>query len=269
MKRIVTRSLWLVLAVSVAAVLYHVYDNRRAAASNAKAAMLAGLEHKDAPSVPAPLPEEASAPADTGPAEALADIDLAALQAVNGDVIGWLEIPDTQVSYPLVQGQDNQFYLSHSWEKKPSGAGAVFLEETNSRDLTGFHLIVYAHRMNKDLMFHSLKYYSDPAYFQAHPSIYLADGTAVRRYDIFAAHEAGVTSLVYRLDLEEHRQELIDFCLDNSVLDTGVVPKPEEQLLTLSTCTGFGHAARWVVQGVLRERYEIPSGTDQEERRIP
>ena len=69
-----------------------------------------------------------------------------------------------------------------------------------------------------------------------------------------------MTSLVYRLDLEEHRQELIDFCLDNSVLDTGVVPKPEEQLLTLSTCTGFGHAARWVVQGVLRERYEIPSG---------
>ena len=59
MKRMVTRCLWLVLAVSVAAVLYHMYDNRRAAASNAKAAMLAGLEHKDAPSVPAPLPEEA------------------------------------------------------------------------------------------------------------------------------------------------------------------------------------------------------------------
>lgn len=261
--------LWLALAVSLCAAVMQAGAGRQAAAEQAAAFQVAGLVKKETAEEGGHSARPTVLPA---AAAALADIDLAALRAVNEDVIGWLEIPDTPVSYPLLQGPDNQYYLSHSWTKERSSAGAVFLEETNSRDLTDYHLIAYAHRLRSDIMFTSLKYYSDPAYYQAHPSIYLFDGRQVRRYDIFAAHEAGVTSLVYRLDLEEKQlqQELIDFCLANSVIETGVEPGAEEQLLTLSTCTGHGHEARWVVQGVLRERYEIPTGGgDPEERSIP
>lgn len=268
-KRYVRIILLLALAVGLTGSLYQIFDERNAAAANAEAAQIAGLTEpdqtgdnhsippevlsspKDEPSPaeePEPLPEEASH---------LAELDLAALQAVNEDVVGWIEIPGTELSYPLVQGTDNRFYLSHNWKRESSGAGAVFLEQTNSRDLSGFHLIAYAHRMHNDTMFGTLKYYSDLDFFRQHPSIYLVDGTAVWRYDIFAAHKADVKGLVYRLDLEESglEDEFIRFCLDSSVIDTGVVPEPGAQILTLSTCTEWGHTARWVVQGVLVRQY--------------
>lgn len=90
---------------------------------------------------------------------ALMDIDLEALRSVNEDVVGWIEIPGTELSSPLMQGTDNQYYLSHNWKGEKSGGGSVFLESVNSQDLTDFHTIAYAHRMRNDTMFGTLKYY--------------------------------------------------------------------------------------------------------------
>ena len=87
------------------------------------------------------------------------------------------------------------------------------------------------------------------------PTIYVADSSGVHQYDIFAAYEVGVREMVYRLDIDqpEEIQELIQFCLSHSVIQTGVVPGVEDSILTLSTCTERGHSTRWVVQAVLRE----------------
>lgn len=269
MKRIVKILLWLVLAVSLSAVIYNTYDEWKAERASEEAVQIAGFgknEARPAPNRPEPKPKSEDEPVpepepEPLPDEAahLANLDLAALREVNEDVIGWLEIPGTEVSYPLVQGTDNWFYLSYNWKKEASGAGAIFLEATNSSGLSDFHLIIYGHRMGNGSMFGSLKSYSGTEYFLEHPSVYLVDGAAVRRYDIFAVHEAGVRSIVYRLDVEESglEQELLQFCLDSSVIDTGVIPQQGEQILTLSTCTGYGHAARWVVHGVLRGQYEL------------
>lgn len=203
---------------------------------------------------PTPQPEPTEEPEPLSDEEAaLLGIDLAALQAVNPDVIGWIEIPGTVVSYPLVQGEDNHYYLDYNWKKEPSVNGAVFLESTNRRDLSNYNTIVYAHRMLDDSMFGSLRHYAELDYWREHPSVYLLTPEGLRRYDIFAAHEAGVTSLVYRLDLEESRleQDFLDYCLGNSVIDTGIAPQADEQILTLSTCAEYGYATRWVLQAVL------------------
>lgn len=271
LKRCAKLLLSLVLIVSLAVIFFRVRDQRRAARDSAEAARIAGLDEPDQsensvlPEVidppgessssqeeepPEPLPEEAAA---------LAELDLASLQDVNEDVLGWIEIPGTQLSYPLVQGTDNQFYLSHNWKKEANGGGSVFLEQTNNRDLSGFHLIAYAHRMRNDTMFGTLKYYKDPDFCRQHPSIYLVDGTTVRRYDVFAVHKAPVRSLVYRLDLETNHleDEFIQFCLDSSLFETGVVPESGAQVLTLSTCTGEGYDSRLVVQGTLVRQYDM------------
>lgn len=247
-KRWIEAILILVLIVSLAVILRRAFDQRRAARDLTEAAQLAGLTGPDQPSGSAPASSSGERPYD-GP---LAGLDLSPLRAVNEDVVGWLEIPDTPVSYPLVQGTDDQFYLTHNWKKEPSGMGSVFLEQTNSRDLTGFHLIIYAHRIRDGTMFGSLLDYKDPDYWQEHPSVYLADGKGVRRYDIFAAHEAGLKDMVYRLDLEDGLEEgFIQYCLDSSVIHTGIVPEARDQILTLSTCTARGGRTRWVVHGVL------------------
>ncbi len=185
-------------------------------------------------------------------AEALQKMDFAALQAVNADVLGWILIPETRISYPLVQGEDNEYYLDHTWKRSSSSVGAVFLEYRNSRDLCDFHTIVYGHRMRDGSMFASLKYYDRQAYWEDHPRIYLLDEQGTHAYDIFSAYEADVTGDAYQLAFStaEERQVFLDHCIERSVLETGIVPAIEDQILTLSTCTGRGHDTRWVVQAV-------------------
>lgn len=208
----------------------------------------------------APAQEPDAGPEVTDPVvKELLGLDLAALREVNPDVAAWLTIPGADIDHPILQGTDNDYYLHHTWEKKWNGGGAIFLDCRCSPDFEGFHTIIYGHRMRNDTMFGPLHRYAAQGFWAEHPYAYIMDGKCVRRYQIFAAWEPSVTSAVYtlKLDSEEARQELIDQCLDGSVIDTGVAPGPEDKLLTLSTCTESGHETRWVVQGRLEEIYPV------------
>lgn len=205
-----------------------------------------------------PLPEYTPPPVKPSRApveeETLPRVDLDALRSVNGDVIGWIEIPDTGLAYPLMQGEDNDYYLNRSWNGRRLAAGSIFMECQCAADFTDFNTIIYGHRMTYDAMFAYLKYYKDLSYWQAHPLVYIVEQGGVRCYEIFAAYEASVKSCVYWLKVteDEHKQAVIDFALEHSVIDTGVRPQTTDRILTLSTCTESGHATRWVVQAVER-----------------
>ena len=75
------------------------------------------------------------------------------------DVIGWIAIPGTEISYPLVQGTDSDYYLTHTWNQNSSAVGAIFMDCRCSADFSGFNTIVYGHRMNNGSMFAALKHY--------------------------------------------------------------------------------------------------------------
>ena len=100
------------------------------------------------------------------------------------------------------------------------------------------------------------------AYWEEHPSVYVAHEGGVNEYDIFAAFEASVDSDVYRRGFSqtEDREAFISWCLEQSVIDTGVRPTAEGRIITLSTCTQSGGAAtRWVVLASLAETEENSS----------
>lgn len=202
-------------------------------------------------------------------ADALRNMDFTALREVNDDVLGWILIPNTVLSYPLVQGDDNEYYLNHTWKKWTSVVGAIFMESANSPDLSNFNTIIYGHRMNNGSMFASLKYYKNLSYWKSHPYVYITNDAGSHQYEIFAAYEVSTAGETYRLQFADTqaRQDFIDYCLDQSVIDTGVVPNTYDRILTLSTCTGNGHATRWVVQAVLRG--EAPSDTAEQEPAAP
>lgn len=250
--KILTGLLCLILAVSLFMIGRQACDSRKSRQARDEAARLAGLtEERQAAEAEEvkKIPEEALD---------LASIDLESLREVSGDVAGWIAIPGTEVSYPLMQGEDNQYYLSHTWQGDTSKSGSVFLEAANSRDLTDLHTIVYGHRMRNNTMFGSIKYYKDLDYWQAHPNVYVVPGDGrILRYEIFSAHQADVKGLVYRLDIEEAglEEEFLRTCMEGSAIDTGITPEPGERILTLSTCTGTGYARRWVVHSVLRDEY--------------
>ena len=209
----------------------------------------------DASPAPTPTPEELEAQYISG----LLALDLGALREKNGDVLGWIEIPGTELSYPLVQGADNYYYLTHTWKKGYNAGGAIYLDAAADPALGDFHSIIYGHRMNNDSMFGTLKYYAAQDYLEAHPSVYVALADGVYRYEVYAAFEASVTGLVYQRDLAGREAELATLAQDSSMVGVGVVPGEHDRLLTLSTCTAYGNrATRWVVQCRLAHTWPQP-----------
>ncbi len=185
----------------------------------------------------------------------LSDMDINSLKEINEDVLGWIEIPGTKLSYPLMDGVDNEYYLKHTWDKKANPSGAVFVERLNKNDLSDLHSVIYAHRMMDGSMFGSLKYYDNEDYFKEHPYIYIVNDSGVHRYEIFSAYEAEVGSKTYQIGFkdDDSRQQFMDHCKEKSVIETGVTPTLNDKVLTLSTCTAFGSTEnRFVVQAVLR-----------------
>ena len=192
--------------------------------------------------------------------ETLLEMDLEALQAVNEDVLGWIQIPDMEISYPLVQGSDNDYYLNRTWQKKSSSVGSVYLDYRNSRELSDFNTIIYGHNMKNDSMFGQLDLFHDEEFLKEHPYVYIVDERGCRKYQIFAAYDVSVsTAESYQLSFsgEEDRQTFVDTCLSLSYIDTGVVPTVNDPIITLSTCSGWGYSARWGVQAALIQ--EVPA----------
>jgi len=242
------------------------YHTDHAEADASHAAALETAMQAEEPEPLQELPPEAVPLAETPEAEpadpnqqVMSAIDLEALREVNPDVLGWIHIPDTVISYPLMAGDDNQEYLNRTWDRKASKFGSIFLEYRSSHDLRDFNTIIYGHNMRTDDMFGTLIRFGEPGYRDAHPSIYIATDAGVWRYDIFAAYEAEVRSDTYRLIFEDdaRRQQAIDLYTESSVIESGIVPTTQDQILTLSTCTGRGtYDLRFVVQAVLAEKTE-------------
>lgn len=269
--RILTILLAAVFLFSTAMAVRRQLQYRKIDAGNDEAMRIADLSYESIPPISARPGEDgfsgnrASGQKGDGPKEMLSgvaaaamNVDLEALREVNQDIIGWIMIPGTELSYPLLKGEDNRYYLIRDWKKERSSGGAIFVEETNNPDLTDFHTIIYGHRMRNGSMFAALKDYQDQDFWREHPSIYLADAEGVSRYDIFSAGEVNVNSLIFRTDITESHleEELLKCCVETSVIDTGIVPTAEKRVLTLSTCTGRGYHSRWVVHGILEFRYD-------------
>lgn len=184
----------------------------------------------------------------------LTQLDLDALRETNEDVLGWVYIPDSAISYPLIRAADNQEYLRRAWDGTPSQVGCIFLECQNRSDFSDFNTIIYGHYMNDGTMFGSLHDYKEQDYWDSHPYIYIVTDEAVRRYQVFSAYEAGVTEDTYRLYFENdaRRQSVLDFYVESSIREGELVPETDDRILTLSTCTEIAvYQTRWVVQAVL------------------
>lgn len=98
------------------------------------------------------LPEEPEAPSsfpvddetESGGREWPA-VDFASLQEINPDIVGWIYIEGTEINYPVVQGNDNQYYLKHLFSGEWNGSGCIFLDSRNRVDFSDRHSIIYGH----------------------------------------------------------------------------------------------------------------------------
>ena len=257
--------LLMVFVVSTALMVHQWLDNADGEAAYNDAVDIAmQVKEPEVPAQPQPteIPVEATepvtywvpVPVEGDPVmEEMAEINIAALREENEDVLGWIRIPDTRIDYPLLQGEDNDFYLKHTWQKQRNSVGSIFLEHLNRPDLTDFNTIVYGHNMRDKSMFGQLDNYSIEGFWETHPYVYIAIDSGVYRYEVFAFLQAPVDSVTYsiRPQRDDTKQEFIDYSMEHTWIDTGVRPVITDRILTLSTCTGRDYSARNVVQARL------------------
>lgn len=186
--------------------------------------------------------------------EEMAAIDLAALREVNEDVVGWIRIPDTKIDYPLMQGEDNDYYLNHTWERSSNSVGSIFLEYRNSPDLMDYNTIIYGHNMKNGSMFATLSRYSSEQYWELHPYVYITTDAGVYRYEVFSSYKANVDGVTYGLSFHQAKtkETFLLHILGNSSIHPEIVPGKNDRILTLSTCSGADYSTRWVVHARLK-----------------
>lgn len=198
-------------------------------------------------------PKKKSLPIPQITMEELKKLDMEALREVNSDVQGWILLPGTKISYPVMQAEDNEFYLSRTWDKSWNWMGSVFIEAENEADFSGYNTIIYGHNLRNSSMFSSLRSYSSKKYWKEHPSVYIANEDGVYKFNVFAAYEVDVDGHPFWLNITDEtvKQAFIQKSIKMSDINTGIEPKTSDRFITLSTCTGLGHETRWVVQAVL------------------
>lgn len=120
-------------------------------------------------------------------------MNFSSLSALNEDSWGWLTIPDTAISYPVVQGEDLDYYRQHTFLRRENRAGALFLSIYNTA-ATDFNHVIYGHNLKNGSMFHDLTRYQEEGFFREHRYglLYTPERTYALR--AFAAYEADVNS---------------------------------------------------------------------------
>lgn len=262
-------------------------DARSAEERNNRAEMLANLPSKPVPTTETPLPTTESAE-ETAPEpteevfdeETLPDVhtlrllklDLSSLRQVNSDIIGWIHLPGTEINYPLLHTTDNSTYLHTAWDSTSNVAGSIFLETRSNPNFSDFNTILYGHHMRNGSMFAPLIHYKEEAFLADHANIYIATATGVRKYTVFSAYEAPITSDTYRLLFKNtaQKQRALEHYLGSSQWDSPLTPSVSDQILTLSTCTGNGrYETRWVVQAVFSGFWANKKAGSPQETSLP
>lgn len=189
------------------------------------------------------------------------EVDLEKLKDINSDVIGWIYIPDTDISFPVLQGKSNKQYLYQSYKKEYLTAGSIFIDYRCNADFADRNTVIYGHNMHNGSMFGSLKKYKDEEYKDEHRDIYIMKADEEwNRYEVVAYYQATVEGPTYVLPLREAEKgseessdkagkiktssstaedfnTLIDTIKSSSVYETEADIDEEDKLITLSTCT--------------------------------
>lgn len=118
-------------------------------------------------------PENRGATKEKEPEEYHSPIDFESLKKINPDIVAWLEVPGTVISYPVVQAKDNETYLKRDFEGGESAAGAIFLDCDSDADLMGFHSILYGHHMKNQTMFAQIVKFKEEDFFRKNREVIL------------------------------------------------------------------------------------------------
>ncbi len=191
----------------------------------------------------------------------------------NKDVIGWIQVPGTgksktyaAINYPVLQsspGEEENFYLTHDFEKRLSHDAAIYVQRLNQADFTDPNTVIYGHDLADRTMFTALRQYYDKNFFDKYDTVYVAIPGHILTYKIYSAFVFDDRHVLNSFDFSDKKsyKEFLDITLHPSSeayrsrlyqVRDGVKVTTDDRILTLSTCTpNSNDSERFLVIGVL------------------
>ena len=164
------------------------------------------------------------------------------------DFVGWLYVADSEMDLPVVQGEDNEYYLSHAPDGTYINEGTIFLDCMNSRDLSDMHNVLFGHNMTSG-MFGDIRSYKEREEFDRHRYGWFFTPDMTYRIDFFALSVVSTYDVVY--DIGSEHSEWLDCIYAKAMYTSDIVPDESDRLIALSTCTSDFANARVVLTGRL------------------
>ena len=186
-----------------------------------------------------------------------------ALYEINRDMVGWIQIEDTAINYPVVQTpKEPNFYLRKNFYKEKATCGTIYVREACDVNLPSDNVTVYGHNMRNGTMFADLHKYEKKAFWENHRYVNFDTLHEYRTYEIFAIFKTtadltkGFTYHIYdTFATAKAFNEYVSTCKNLSLYGTGITPDFGDKLLTLSTCDKSISDGRLVVVCRLVGRY--------------
>ena len=181
------------------------------------------------------------------------------IQKLNSDIIGWLEIPNTSINYPVLQCNDNEYYMTHNYKKEYSKNGSIFLTKDYDWTIPSSNLLIYGHNLGNGEMFQELLKYENQDYYNQHPIIRFTTTKEDAEYEIISVFKSRVyyksEQNVFRYyyfinaNTEDEYNQFINNAKQASLYNIEASAKYGDQLITLSTCSYHVEDGRFAVIG--------------------
>ena len=197
----------------------------------------------------ATVEETASATEPTVPPVQYPSVDFASLTEINADVIGWIYIADTEINYPIVQGQDNRHYASTMVDGQDNAAGSIFMDYRNKPDFSDKHTVIYGHNMRNGSMFADILKYKKKGFLTAHPTGMIMTQDKNFQFEVLGGDVANLSDNAWQLEFgaEEEFSSWITESMSKSAVGEEVLISADDRILTLSTCSYEFSDARFVL----------------------
>ena len=170
--------------------------------------------------------------------------ELREIYKLNNDLVGWLTIPDSNVDYPVVQSEDNDFYLTHDFYGEENNNGQIILDNRCDPYTPSYNLVISGHNMLNGTMFARILYYSSSNFWKYHKVVEFDTLMERKRYVVFAAfysadYDEDEEGFRYSADIQ-YRQDAEQWLKDieeNRIYNTGIDAEFGDEFITLTTCT--------------------------------
>lgn len=178
------------------------------------------------------------------------------LKDLNPDTYGYINIPNSQINYPMVQREDNDYYLTHAFDGRPLAVGAIFVDCRNEKEVeNNRNIVIYGHNMLNGSMFCDATKYLDEAFFM-NPNnvIEIATFDGLYTFEVFAAYPTDKYDNYFKTYFPTD-EEFVKFCTDREAKSLyhkeGMTFSEKDVIVTLSTCILGNDDGRYAIHAKL------------------